>query len=440
MILRTAPSRGLSGHIRLPGDKSISHRAALFAALADGTSHIDGFLSAGVTHAMLDCLTHLGVAWTLQGERLEVSGSGLSALRSPGEVLDCRNSGTTLRLLAGALAASGSPALLDGSEGLRKRPMRRLLDPLNAMGVPISGTLEGTAPLKLEKRATEHPLRGGTLELEIASAQVKSAVLLAGLAASTPVLVSEPGPSRDHTERLLAYLGLPIRSFPGENRVELSPTETRALPPFALTVPGDFSSAAFLIVATLILPDSHLEIGGVGLNSTRTGLLDALQAMGAEIIISERQTMMGEPVGNLAIRASGLKGIDIAGDAVVRMIDEFPALAVAAAFAEGITRVHNAAELRYKETDRIHALVTQLADLGVAIQESEDGFAILGRTAIPGGQAAALGDHRLALALGVLGLASQNGVDVHDGEILLESFPNFVELITQCGGQMELSE
>jgi 3-phosphoshikimate 1-carboxyvinyltransferase len=314
--------------------------------------------------------------------------------------------------------------------------MRRLLDPLQAMGAPIHGTPESTAPLRLEARPANQPLRGGDFWLEVPSAQVKSAVLLAGLAADSPVSIHEPGLSRDHTERLLAGLGLPIQVFPGENRVVLPPLMKEALPAFALEVPGDFSAAAFLIVAALILPDSRLEIRDVGLNPRRTGLLDVLRDMGADIAITDRRTLTKEPVGDLLVRSSALSGVHIGGDVVASMIDEFPILAVAAALAEGPTYVQDAGELRHKETDRIRALVTQFAPLGVDIREEQDGFVINGRPTLQGGRASALGDHRMALALAVLGLAARDGVEVQGGEILDESFPNFVQLVTQSGGEL----
>lgn len=453
MELTVTPGQPLHGTASLPGDKSLSHRAALLAALAEGESCIENFLVSGVTQAMLGALTAFGVAWELQGTTLRVEGKGLDglrqalALRRPVEI-DCGNSATTLRLLAGAVAALGVPAVLDGSTGLRRRPMHRIVAPLRSMGASVTAS-DGCAPLVFH--STEARLRALEYELPVASAQVKSCLLLAALAADGPTTLIEPGPSRDHTERMLRSLGIGVISRPlddpsGGTRylTRLAPGPSGSLPPLRLALPGDFSSAAFLIVAAAITPGSEVTLQGVGLNPTRTGLIDALQAMGADIQAMARGDRSGEPVGDLRVRYALLRGGQVSGPLVVRMIDEFPAFAVAAAFAHGQTVVSEAEELRHKESDRIAALCGQLRGLGVAAAERENGFIIRGGDATQGGRAPcggrvdSCGDHRLAMALAAAGLASAAPVIVMGAEIIAESFPGYVETLRSLGAQVSV--
>ncbi len=437
-----SPGHPLRGEIRLPGDKSISLRAALLASLADGESHIAHFLVAGVTQAMLACLTSLGVSWHMEGDSLCVQGKGLDGLRPPCHPLDCGNSATTLRLLAGALAAARLPARLDGSPGLRRRPMTRVVEPLRLMGVDLSDR-DGCAPIRLKE--STRPLQAVDYALPVASAQVKSCLLLAALAADGPVTLREPGPSRDHTERLLGLMGVTIEQHHDE-RIGSSHYFTRLIPPrplrlkpLDLSIPGDFSSAAFLLVAGLVTPGSEIRMRQVGLNPTRTGLLDALVAMGADISLSNTHEQHGEPVGDLIVRASSLKATRISGSQVVRMIDEFPALAVAASHAEGLTRVMQAEELRLKESDRISQLCAELSCLGVEAHELADGFAIRGRRALAGGSVQAHGDHRLAMALALAGLSAKAPVSVDGVEVIGESFPEFVPALQHLGAHVEIT-
>lgn len=427
--------RPLRGTAVLPGDKSLSHRAILFAALAEGESVIDNLLLSGVTQAMLQALTDLGVPWSLRDTHLRVNGHGLRGLRSPATPIHCGNSATTLRLLAGALVAANISAVLDGTPGLRRRPMGRIVEPLQAMGVSISATA-GCAPLSLTSTSQAlrplHP-QSSSATLPVASAQVKSCLLLAGLAATGPTTLIEPGPSRDHTERMLRQMGVTVTAeslATGQQQVTLIPP-TAALRPLHLTIPGDISAAAFLIVAGLIVPGSQITLPGVGLNPTRTGLLDALHAMGADITVLHPGEIGGEPVGDLLIRAGELHGTEIAGSLVVRMIDEFPAFAIAAALAEGTTIVRDAAELRHKESDRITALCQELRQIGADITEQPDGFIIQGRPFLTGGKINAHGDHRLAMSLAVSGLRSRQGVTVPQAEIIHESFPTFAATLDQ---------
>jgi 3-phosphoshikimate 1-carboxyvinyltransferase len=441
MILTVIPGVPLRGQVRLPGDKSLSHRAALLAGLAEGESRIANFLVSGVTHTMLGALSALGVSWKLDGVDLTVNSAGIRGLQPPAIVIDCGNSATTLRLLAGGLAAAGVPSVLDGSAGLRRRPMRRIVEPLQQMGVAIESSA-GKAPLILKRSSA--PLRALDHTLHVASAQVKTCLLLAALVADGTTTLREPGPSRDHTERILSSLGIDLNSQqivdPKTGAVQfitrLTPPEELHLPPIRMKLPGDFSAAAFLIVAALVTPGSEIVIYEVGLNPTRTGLLDVLLAMGGDIQVLRRGEQHGEPLGDLIVRHSTLHGTQVDGSLVVRMIDEFPVLAVAAAYAQGSTAVRQAEELRHKESDRITALCAELEKLGVDVQETPDGFTIRGCSQMKGGQVDSHGDHRLAMALTVVGLASQETVTVRGTEIIGESFPEFERTLTGMGGQL----
>jgi len=429
------------GKITLPGDKSLSHRAALFSALAMGQSCIGNFLVAGVTQAMLEALSALGVSWDLTGATLVVKGQGLSGLHSPTYPINCGNSATTLRLLAGALAAAGVPAELDGSPGLRRRPMQRIVEPLQKMGVTITASPQGTAPLLLSGRPAGQRLHAIEYSLPVASAQVKSCLLLAALAADGPTTLNEPGPSRDHTERMLRSMGVDVVTRRGTSyETRLIPPEPRVLNPLLIELPGDISAAAFLVVAALITPGSDITLKGVGLNPDRTGLLDALDSMGGNIQVTSLSERNGEPVGDVRVWYSRLMGTQISGPLVVRMIDEFPALAVAAICAEGITTVSDAIELRTKESDRISALCLELRKLGVQATETTDGFFIRGGQPVIGGVVQAHGDHRLAMALAVAGLAAQAPVTVQGAEIIHESFPGFTNTFQALGAPLIIKQ
>ncbi len=419
MKLSLATAHGpLQGSVSLPGDKSLAHRAALFAALADGVSHVRNYPDSGVTRAMRGALDSLGVPSSLHDGVLTVTGNGLRPFPKPDAAGYCGNSGTTIRLLAGAVAGTRSSATLDGSEGLRKRPMNRIADPLRLMGADID-TADGHAPIAIRPA----PLKGVEYTLPVASAQVKSCIELAALGADGPVTLHEPGPSRDHTARMLRAMGAKVTSN-GLTEV-VYPTAT--LKPLEGTLPGDISSAAFLLVAAAIVPGSQVTVKGIGLNPTRTGVLVVLSSMGAGIATSNLHEEFGEPVGDVTLTAATLHGVEIAGDLVVRSIDEFPALAAAAAFADGVTTVREAKELRFKETDRIAAIVTQLGALGVDVTEYPDGFSISGGT-LKGGTTHANGDHRLAMSMALCGLRAP--VSVEGAEILNESFPEFEGLLT----------
>ncbi len=443
MELMVKPGLPLIGQVNVPGDKSISHRAALFGALADGTSQIDHFLNAGVTEAMLSILTQSGVSWSREGERLTVFGKGWEGLQASADALDCGNSGTTMRLLAGALAAANIPSTLDGSTGLRKRPMKRIVEPMKEMGVAIEAT-EGCAPIKISN--SKLPLKGIVHKMPVASAQVKSCLLLAALAADTPCTIAEPGPSRDHTECMLAEVGISIEKWTETQAgqtwyyTRLLPKFRQPLQPLTLQIPGDFSAAAFLLVAGAIVPGSNIQLKGVGLNPTRTGLLEALLEMGADIQITGKTTQGKEPVGDVTVKYSSLKGIDISGSTVVRMIDEFPVFAAAAAFARGKTVVREAEELRHKESDRISSLGQELTRIGIDFSETADGFVIQGNRVPGGARVDSHGDHRIAMALAVAGLAAQTPVVISGAEYIAESFPDFIPCLMRLGAEMNNKE
>ena len=437
MILTASPSRALSGQTMLPGDKSLSHRAALFASLAVGRSCIRNFLTAGVTTVMLRSIAGLGIPWSLEDGTLTVDGRGLHGYRLPEDILDCGSSATTLRLLAGALAASGVSGTLDGTPGLRARPMRRLTEPLQRMGVPIDTSGSGGAPLTLSARPASRPLQALDYTMPVASAQVKSAVLVAGLAADGPTTLREPGPSCDHTERMLAGMGFQVTSQREAGQVVTTLNPCGQLSPLNFTLPGDMSSAAFLLVAALIVPDSEITLCDVGLNPTRTGLTDALLAMGADIMVVEKGVQYGESLGDVTARSSRLNAIKVSGDLVVRMIDEFPIFAVAAACARGKTVVAEAGELRYKESDRITTLCDELRLIGVETGETADGFTVQGGHTFTGGSADSHGDHRLAMALAVAGLASEHPVSIAGAGSIDESFPGFVAMLRGVGADLK---
>ncbi len=410
--------RPLQGRVALPGDKSLAHRAALFAALAEGVSTVRNYPDSGVTRAMRGALDALGVPSRLDGGVLTLAGNGLRPFPRFGAVAFCGNSGTTIRLLAGAVAGTRSSAVLDGSAGLRKRPMDRIADPLRLMGADVAAA-DGHAPLTISPA----PLHGIEYTLPVASAQVKSCLELAALGADAPVTLHEPGPSRDHTARMLRAMGATVLSDGLTETVH--PADS--LNSLDGTLPGDISSAAFLLAAAAIVPGSRVTVADVGLNPTRTGVLDVLSSMGARVSTSNPRMEFGEPVGDVTLESAPLHGVEIAGDLVVRSIDEFPALAAVAAFAEGETVVREAKELRYKETDRIAAIVAQLGALGAEVEERPDGFTVHGGT-LKGGTAHANGDHRLAMSMALCGLRAP--VAVEGAEILNESFPEFESLLS----------
>jgi 3-phosphoshikimate 1-carboxyvinyltransferase len=419
-------SAGLSGSVRVPGDKSISHRAVMLGAIADGTARIRGFLEGEDTRATARVLSQLGVKIDApsDGERI-VHGVGLHGLRGSDALLDCGNAGTGMRLLAGLLAAQSFDSTLVGDESLSKRPMRRVIDPLAAMGARIDSEPGGLPPLRIHGGVR---LRGVETSTAVASAQVKSALLLAGLYADGETVVREPHPTRDYTERMLAAFGWPIEFADGFARLRGG----HRLAAIDVDVPADFSSAAFFIVAATLVPGSELRIEAVGMNPRRTGLLQALRTMGADIREERRREQGGEPVADLLVRHARLHGIDVPVEIVPDMIDEFPALFAAAACANGHTLVRGAAELRVKESDRIATMATGLRALGIDVVETPDGAVIEGGR-LQGGVVESHGDHRIAMSFAVAAQLAGGAVRINDVANVATSFPGFVPTARGAG-------
>jgi 3-phosphoshikimate 1-carboxyvinyltransferase len=432
VILDVRPVERLTGEARVPGDKSISHRAALLAAVAQGTTEIEGYLEAEDCLGTLAAVRALGVTAERRGEgAFRITGVGRHGLKEPSNVIDCGNSGTTARLLIGLLAGQPFWTMMTGDESLRRRPMGRVATPLRTMGATIVGRADGTRlPLAVRGADRVVPV---TYELPVASAQVKSAVLLAGLFADGPVAVVEPTPSRDHSERMLRGFGARV-DVTGRT-VTLVPGELSAT---RVRVPGDISSAAFLLAAGLIVPGATVTVTHVGVNPTRTGLLDVIDAMGGKVEWSD-VTSGAEPTATLTVHAAGLAGASIDGALVPRMIDEFPVLAVLAALADGVTDVRGASELRVKESDRIAAIGRELGKMGVSVEERPDGFRIEGSQRLRGARVTSGGDHRMAMALAVAGLVADGPTVIEDTACIATSFPAFVSTLNALAGRVALT-
>jgi len=422
--VKIEPAASVRGTFTLPGDKSISHRAAILGAMAEGETRVSNFSEAADCASTLACLRALGVSVERDGARVTIRG-GLETWRAPAGPLDAGNSGSTIRMLAGPLAGRPFRATLVGDASLSRRPLERVAAPLRAMGATLE-TTDGHAPLTI----TGGALRGLTHELPVASAQVKTAVLLAGLSAEGRTTVREPVPSRDHTERMLPAFGARVErdglaaSVGGGTRLRGATVE----------VPGDASSAAFLVVAALVLPDSEVRLEGVLLSPTRTAFVDVLRAMGGRV---EATLERGEPepVGSIVARSSTLRGIRIDPALVPSLIDEVPALAVAGAFASGRLEVTGAGELRHKETDRIAALARGLKAMGAHVEEQADGLAVAGGAPLHGARVDSEDDHRIAMALSIAALGARGATEVERGECVAVSFPSFYEVLGQATGR-----
>jgi 3-phosphoshikimate 1-carboxyvinyltransferase len=422
------PSRGLRGTILLPGDKSLSHRAVLFSAIADGDTVITGFLTGEDTQNTAKAVQALGIEVVGLGtERLVVHGKGLDGLSEPDDVLDLGNSGTGMRLLAGLLAGQNFFSVLSGDQYLRNRPMARIVGPLRQMGVLIDGRSGGRlAPLSI---------RGGANDIKsidyispVASAQVKSALLLAGLYADGTTSVQEPSKSRDHTERMFRFFGLDVKEDGTTVKVR-GRQRLRAKGP--LDIPADISSAAFFIVAASIVPGSDLIIQNVGVNPTRTGIVDILLQMGGDITLHNRREQAGEPVADIRVRHCKLNAINIGGAVIPRAIDEIPVLSVAASYAAGKTVIRDAAELRVKESDRISSMTEELRRMGVVVTELPDGLEITGRDVLDSAVCESHGDHRIAMAMAIAGLAARGDTVVRNTGWIDTSFPGFERILRQ---------
>ena len=422
--LRTLePRSGLRGEITVPGDKSISHRSIMLGSLAEGTTMVHGFLHGEDNHATLNAFRAMGIGIEeLADGVLRIAGKGLDGLQEPQTVLDCGNSGTTIRLMTGLLSGQSFFSVLTGDRYLCRRPMKRVVGPLASMGAQIWGRGGGDlAPLAI---------RGSRLQAvdytsPIASAQVKSALMLAGLYAEGVTTVREPHLSRDHSERMLRYFGAEVQPFAGGVSISGRPR----LQGREVQVPGDISSAAFFLVAALITPGSELLIRNVGVNPTRSGIIDILQQMGGKLELLNPRELSGEPVADILVRSSALRGIDIGGEVVPRAIDEFPVVAVAASFAEGTTTIRDAKELRVKETDRIAAMTAELTKLGGRVEAREDGMVVQGVEGLSGGAVTSHGDHRIAMSMAVAALRASGSVTIDDTACTATSFPNFWELL-----------
>lgn len=420
------PGTALRGELRLPGDKSVSHRAIMLAALAEGRSRIEGFLEGEDTRATAAAFASMGVAIETCGEGTRiVDGVGLHGLNAQAGAIDCGNAGTGMRLLAGLLVGQRFDSLLVGDASLSKRPMKRVIEPLVAMGARIDSEPGGLPPLHVRGGRR---LRGIEYATPVASAQVKSALLLAGLYASGETVVREAHPTRDYTERMLQAFGWPVAHREGEARLA-GGNRLRACD---IKVPADFSSAAFFIVAATLVPGSDLLLREVSVHPRRTGLLRALALMGADVQLLDCRERQGEPMADLRVRHARLRGIDVPEQIVPDMIDEFPALFVAAALADGVTRISGAAELRVKESDRIGAMAQGLLALGARIEETPDGARIAGGR-LHGGEVDSLGDHRIAMSFAVAGQCADGQIRVHDCANVATSFPGFEPLAQSVG-------
>lgn len=420
------PGQPLRGTVRVPGDKSVSHRAIMLGALAEGVTRVRGFLEGEDTRATARVFEQLGVRIeTPSASERIVHGVGLHGLRASASPLDCGNAGTGMRLLAGALAGQAFDSVLIGDASLSKRPMRRVIDPLARMGARIDAQEGGLPPLRIRGG---QPLQGIEYTLPVASAQVKSALLLAGLYARGETVVHEPHPTRDYTERMLAAFGWPIEFSPGHARLRGG----HVLRATGVDVPADFSSAAFFLVAASIVPGSELRLESVGMNPRRTGLLTVLRRMGADIREENANEQGGEPVADLVVRHAPLHGIEVDGELAPDMIDEFPALFVAAACAEGSTTIRDAAELRVKESDRIATMAQGLRVLGVEVDEHPDGATIVPGP-ISGGSVDSHGDHRIAMSFVMAAQRASGDVRIGDVANVATSFPGFDLLARDSG-------
>jgi 3-phosphoshikimate 1-carboxyvinyltransferase len=429
-VFRLSPGGSLRGRIRVPGDKSISHRAIMLGAIAEGVTEISGFLEGEDSLATLRAFRQMGVV--IEGPdqgRVRIDGVGLHGLRAAGSELDLGNSGTSMRLLAGLLAGQHFASTLVGDASLSQRPMRRVTDPLARMGARIAATDRGTPPLRIEPVAGLSPI---DYRMPVASAQVKSSLLLAGLYADGETCITEPAPTRDHTERMLAAFGHPVH----RDGPRVCSSGGGRLQACRLDVPGDISSAAFFLVGASIAPSSDLTLEHLGVNPTRIGVLNILRAMGADIQVVNPRDAGGEPVADVRVRSAPLRGIRIPEDQVPLAIDEFPALFIAAACAEGETLLTGAGELRVKESDRIQAMADGLAVLGVESEPHADGIRIRGG-GYGGGILDSGGDHRIAMAFAIAALRAEAPIEIRDCTTVGTSFPGFADLAARAGLRIE---
>ncbi len=425
----------LKGSVSVAGDKSISHRSVILGALAEGDTLVEGFLPGEDCLSSIDCLTKLGVKIRQTGQKVHIKGAGIHGLKMPDEPLYVGNSGTTMRILSGILAAQNFKTILDGDSSIRKRPMKRVIEPLQSMGAMISYQKDYKAPLFFLP-PEKGQLLGGRYDLKVASAQVKSALLLAGLYSKIPVTVKEPVLSRDHTERMLKDFGVELQEN-DDNSITM-PTKQK-LTGCKINVPGDISSAAFVLVAAAICPGSQVTVKNVGLNPTRTGIIDVLQSMGADLTI-EITSNGAEPAGDITLKYKELVASDIIKGAIIpRLIDEIPAIAILAATAKGTTVIKDAGELRVKESDRIVLMVEILKRLGVIVKETDDGMEIIGskKDFLPLKNIEVAGDHRIAMSAAIAALVASDKSSFDDQNCIDVSFPGFIDVMQKLGGNMQ---
>ncbi len=418
------PIKSINAVMTVPGDKSVSHRAVMFGSIANGDTEITGFLTGDDCMSTISCFKKLGIDIEVNGEKVVVHGKGLHGLKAPKELLDVGNSGTTIRLISGLLAGQDFNCRLNGDASIQKRPMNRVIKPLSQMGAKIKSTNDGYAPLEI----TGSKLKGIEYKMPVASAQVKSSILLASLYADGETVVIEDAPSRDHTEIMLNYFGADIRNDNG--RITSKPVKELYAKPVA--VPADISSAAFFIAAGLLTPNSEITITNVGINKTRTGILDAFLQMGADIKIKNERLAGGEPVGDIVVKTSKLKAITLGGEIIPRMIDELPVFAVAALAAEGTTVIKDAQELKVKESNRIATMIEELGKMGADIEETEDGMIIKGGQKLHGAVTYSHLDHRVAMSIAIAALNADGETTITDADCVGISFPDFYERLENC--------
>jgi 3-phosphoshikimate 1-carboxyvinyltransferase len=413
----------ITGEVTVPGDKSISHRAVMFSSLAEGVTKIYGFLPGADCLSTISCFRKMGIQIEQEGDQVTVYGKGWFGLEEPSEILDVGNSGTTIRLMMGILSTQPFHSVLIGDSSIGRRPMRRVTKPLRQMDAKIDGRLNG--------EFTPIAIRGGNVKgieyhSPVSSAQVKSSILLAGLQATGETTVYEPGKSRDHTERMLTSFGVEVDAFPEGVRIQGG---QKLVSPGEIHVPGDISSAAFLMVAAAIVPGSHLLIKNVGVNPTRTGIIDVMKGMGASLELHNEREVNGEPVADIEVKYSSLHGTEIGGELIPRLIDEVPIIAVLASQAEGKTVIRDAAELKVKETNRIDTVVAELGKMNVNVTPTEDGMIIMGKSSLRGAICNSHGDHRIGMSIAIAGLIGEGETGIENAESINVSFPGFFSIL-----------
>ncbi len=412
------------GQIQVPGDKSVSHRSIMLGALANGQTRIKNFLMGEDCLSTIDCFRKLGVTIEVTSEEVIVYGVGLAGLKKPHTVLDAGNSGTTIRIMSGVLACQNFQSTIDGDDSLKKRPMSRVADPLNKMGAQIVCTNEKYPPIHIYPSSK---IKGLKYIQPTASAQVKSCLLMAGMYSEEGVEVIQPSISRDHTERMMRHFGIPV--YQEDKMVRVN--KTKAFEGKEVYVPGDISTAAFYMVMAAIVPGSNICIKNVGVNPTRTGIIDVLKQMGADIVLENESVINEEPIADIRVRGSRLKGIEIAGDVIPRIIDEIPIISLAAVFSEGTTSISDAEELRVKETDRIEAVCCELRKMQANIIDKPDGMIIHGTSKLTGAKVKSYGDHRMAMMLSLAGMLASNETAIDDVACANVSNPIFFDLIKE---------